>query len=143
MLYKMTKKIAMTLTEAGYENSINSIPFESEVSVPVSICGIQYQVRFISRDDDNDVSVRVQKIMEDMTPEQKLRILPLINDINCREDHGFCFYINDHDELAVSYDFTSAFPDPENYVTGIIEEISDLLKEVCPVLCEAAGQADE
>lgn len=143
MLYRMTKKIAMTLTEAGYENSVSSIPFESEVSVPVFICGIQYQVRFISRGEDNDVSVRVFKIMEDMTPEQKMRILPLINDVNCRDDHCLCFYIDEYDTLAVSYDFMSEFPDPENYVIGIIEEISNLLKEVCPMLYEAAGQADE
>ena len=144
MMHNMTKLIAENLEQAGYEYEMEDFLNRSAVQVPMrGVNGHLYSIQFISTNEMNDVFVRVFALMKDLTAVQKHRLLPVINDINCRDDHGFCFYIDKDDELALRYDFVRSFPDPENHVVAMVEDIHVLLDEVCPLMLAIADDADE
>lgn len=138
MIYKMTNLIAKALDDADVEYDVNDSAMQSEVVVPLDIGGTPFRIKFISNSDQNDVTVRVPDILEDLTPEQRTRLLPVINDINGSDDRGLRFWINIIDDLVLGYDFPRSFPDPEKYVLDTIADIRALLDSVYPALKKAA-----
>lgn len=61
-------------------------------------------VHFISRDDDNDVAVRVYNLVSNVSKDKTARVMEACNALNCK-NRFTKFYIDDDGDVNVEYDF--------------------------------------
>ena len=97
--------------------------------------GFEYQIRFISKDDDNDVAVRVFGLVNVKTSNRG-RILQLINKLNGR--YRFVkFVLDDDSDVNIEYDYLNRCPDPVASAEEIVVRIVNLVDETYPELMHA------
>lgn len=94
--------------------------------------GGSYRIRFISRDNDNDVAVRVFGFVS-VEPRKISKILPVINTLNNK--YRFVKFVCDDDgDVNVEYDFPISATRPEESATELVLRIANILDEAYPEL---------
>ncbi len=97
--------------------------------------GGSYRIRFISNDDDNDVSVRVYGLLS-VEGEQKEKVFPALNTLNNK--YRFVKFVMDDDgDINIEYDFTVRSVAPEKSAEEIVIRIVKIVDEAYPVLMRA------
>ncbi len=91
-------------------------------------CGPNVIVRFISRDNDNDVAARIFGLISDIPKEKRARVMEACNVLNHKIRH-MKFYINTDGDVNVEYDFPVHSPDD-----GIGEMASEIFFRMMHIL---------
>ena len=99
-----------------------------------------YRIRFIARENGEDLSVRVFCLLSGLSEEQKLQILPLLNEYNMK--YGFFgIYCDKDGDVNLGYDFPKKSKAPEKCVLEIINRIAWIVDEIYPELRSVIGDA--
>ena len=110
----------------------------SEVWLKFSVGdGHLYTIRFISTDDENDVAIRVFSLLT-AAPSQRLSILPVINNLNCRNRY-YKFILDANGNINLQYDFNTSCPDPAASAKEMIKRVVKIVNESYPILARALG----
>ena len=97
--------------------------------------GGSYRIRFISSDEDNDVSVRVFSLIS-LKGEQRTNILPAINFINNK--FRFVKFVVDKDgDVNVEYDYPVRTIDPASSAEEIAIRFAQIIDDAYPILMKA------
>lgn len=133
-MYKMTQRIYEKLK---HDTDWKVFTDENEKSSHVWMeFGIgnqaSYRIRFVSKDDDNDVAVYVFSLVNigNVKPE---KILPLINDLNKRY-RFFKFYLDGDGDVNIEYDYLLKCPDPAASAQELTLRIGMMIEDVYPEL---------
>ena len=97
--------------------------------------GPSYKIRFISRDNDNDVAVRVFALMS-ADEANRSKLLPVINELNAK--YRYVKFVCDSDgDLNVEYDFPVTGSSPAESAGEIVARFVRIIDESYPVLMRA------
>lgn len=97
--------------------------------------GGSYRIRFISHDDDNDVSVRVFSIVT-VDEERRPKVLPVINQLNSK--FRFVKFVLDNDgDINLEYDYLMDCPDPAASAKELIIRMVQIIDDAYPELMRA------
>lgn len=136
-MFQATQKIYDALSASeGFKVYTEERPEGSEawLQFPVKNGGA-YRIRFISRDDDNDVAVRVYSLLS-LDEEQSARILPVINKLN--NDYRYVKFVLDKDnDVNIEYDYPMACSNPAESVREIVIRIVKIIDDTYPELMRA------
>ena len=133
-MFKMTTAIYNALKKDGdlkvfteeYEKS-------SEVWLQFGIKnGGSYRIKFISRDDDNDVAVRVFGIIS-VEEDQKEKLLPALNELN-NKYRFMKFVLDDDGDVNMEYDYPLRDPDPAASAQEMVIRIVKMVDDAYPLL---------
>ncbi len=105
-----TKLIVRTFEEKGVDFEVECILDSEQVIVTLPIkCGPDVIERFVSVDDDNDISVVVSGLLNNTPKEKHNRLLEAVNLLNNK--YRFVKFTLDGDgDIRVEYDFPSETP---------------------------------
>ncbi|MBO4495256.1 MAG: YbjN domain-containing protein [Clostridiales bacterium] len=109
--YNATNLIVETFNERGVKFDVRDRLDSEQVLAGFSVdCGPSVIVRFISRDDDNDVAVRVAGLLTNTPKEKRARVLEACNILNHKI--RYVKFVLDRDgDISVEYDFPIHTPD--------------------------------
>ena len=97
--------------------------------------GSTYRIRFISKDNDNDVSVRVFGLVRVET-EEKPRILAALNELNVK--YRFVKFCCDNDgDVNVEYDYPVNCISPAASAKEMVIRFTQIIDDAYPVLMRA------
>jgi hypothetical protein len=136
-MFKMTQEIYRVLSEDG---GLKVFTDETETSSNAWLQfgiknGGSYRIRFISRDDDNDVAVRIFSLVT-IDKEKQDKVLPVINNLNNK--YRYVKFILDNDgDVNVEYDYLVKCPDPAVSAKELIIRIVKIVDEAYPELMRA------
>ena len=136
-MYTMTRAIYNELKDkSGLKVFTDEHGNSSDVWLQFGIKnGGSYRIRFISKDDDNDVSVRVFGLLT-VEETHRDRILPIINKLNAK--YRFVKFVLDEDgDVNLEYDYLVRCPDPTASAEEIIIRIVKMVDEAYPELMRA------
>ena len=136
-MFQMTARIYEALKK---EENLKVFTEENEKSSEVWLQfgiknGGSYRIRFISTDDDNDVTVRVFGLVR-VEQEKRAALLSVINEIN-RKYRYFKFYMDDDGDINLQYDFMINCPDPAASAEETVIRIYKMVDDVYPQLMRA------
>ncbi len=136
-MFNMTQEIYRVLSQ---DSNLKVFTDETESSSNVWLQfgiknGGSYRIKFISRDDDNDVAVRVFGIVS-VEEAQQAKVLPVINDLN-QKYRFFKFILDDDGDVNVEYDYMVNCPDPSASARELIIRIVRIIDEAYPELMRA------
>ncbi len=136
MMHQATKAIADAISRTSYKYDTEEINEQSFVSLLFrGDNGLQYTIRFISVDEDNDVAIRVFSLMS-LTGDQRVRVLPALNFLNNK--YRFVRFVCDKDgDVNVSYDYPVRSIDPSASAEEMVRRFSNIIEESYPVLMKA------
>ena len=97
--------------------------------------GGSYRIRFISRDDDNDVAVRVYELVS-VDDAHKAKVLAAINKLNAKYRY-IKFVLDDDGDVNLEYDYLVDCPDPAASAKEIVIRIVKMVDEAYPELMRA------
>ncbi len=103
--FRATRLIAKAFEREGicFRADRNEL-FES-IDVPFQMrCGPLAVIRFISRDDDNDVAARIYSLLCGVPAEKRERVVEACNILN-RKNRYLKFYLDLQDSVNAEYDF--------------------------------------
>ena len=109
---------------------------QSVVILPFSVeNGPNYQILFISTDDQNDVAVRVFGLVH-VDEDQKSKILPTLNDLN--DEYRFVKFVCDSDgDVNVEYDITMDGTEPAEIARELLIRFTRIIDGAYPELMRA------
>ena len=97
--------------------------------------GGSYRIRFISRDDDHDVAVRVFSLVS-VEPDCQNKILSTVNELNAQ--YRFVkFAMDDDGDINLEYDYPVSDPNPAASARELVIRISNIVDEAYPKLMRA------
>ena len=97
--------------------------------------GGDYRIRFISEDDDNDVSVRVFSLVE-VDESMRAKVLPIINEFNSK--YRFVkFVLGSDGAINLEYDYLVRCPNPAVSAREIVIRIVKIIDDAYPELMRA------
>ena len=136
-MFKMTQEIYRALSEDG---SLKVFTDETETSSNVWLQfgiknGGSYRIRFISRDDDNDVAVRIFSLVT-IDKDKRDKVLPAINNLN-NKYRFLKFILDDEGDVNVEYDYLLKCPSPAASATELVVRIVKIVDEAYPELMRA------
>lgn len=137
MMYKMTRSIHDVLNQ---KNGLKVFMDETDSSSNAWLQfsgkdGVSYKIRFISRDDDNDVAVRVYGLINVDEP-RRIKMLPLLNDLNCK--YRYVKFVLDSDgDVNLEYDYPIHSPNPAASAGEIAIRFAKIIDGVYPELIRA------
>ena len=136
MMYQATRAIADALSRTRYKFETGETSKSSHVSLAFrGDNGCQYTIRFISSDDDNDVSVRVYSLLT-LQGDQRVRILPSLNFLNNK--YRFVKFVCDKDgDVNVEYDYPVRSINPAASAEEMVRRFANIIEESYPVLMKA------
>ena len=136
MVYRATKAIAEAFEAKGIKHEIQELSKTSAVKASFNAKNApSITVRFISSDDDSDVSVRIFSFVK--VPENKTdAMLVMLNDLNKRFRY-VRFRLDSDNEVMVSYDMAVATADVGNIANEILLRIVKIADEAYPDLMKA------
>lgn len=109
--FKATNLIAETFKKRGVKFDVVSHHGNEQLLAGFSVdCGPNVIMRFISRDNDNDVVARIFGLISNTPKEKRFRVIEACNVLN----HKICymkFYIDTDGDINVEYDFPVHSPD--------------------------------
>ena len=138
MIHKMTDAIYDTLTnKSGFKAFAEECGPASNVWLQFATDNnTPYQIRFISKNDDNDVAVRVFGLLK-VDNSQSSKVLPLINRLNAA--YRFVkFTLDDEGSVNLEYDYLHCCPDPAASAEEIVMRIVKIIEEAHPALLRAS-----
>lgn len=97
--------------------------------------GGSYRIRFISRDDDNDVAVRIFGLVS-VDEGHQAKVLPAINKLNAKYRY-IKFVLDDDGDINLEYDYLVHDPDPAVSARELIVRIVKIVDEAYPELMRA------
>lgn len=136
-MYKMTREIYEALkNKSGLKVFTEEVGNSSFAWLQFSIKnGGSYRIRFISRDDDNDVAVRIFGLVS-IDSAQQAKILPVLNQLNAK--YRYVKFVMDKDgDINLEYDYLVRCPDPAASAEEIIVRIVKIVDEAYPELMRA------
>lgn len=96
--------------------------------------GASYRIRFISKDNDNDVAVRVFGLVR-VDDEKRIKLLPVINSLNVK--YRYAKFVCDNDgDINVEYDYPVKCT-PTESAGEIVARFVNIIKESYPELMRA------
>ena len=136
-MYKMTKAIYEALKkEENLKVFTEEYEGRSDVWLQFGIKnGGSYRIRFISNDDDNDVSVRIYSLLS-VEESHRDKILPAINTLN-RKYRFVKFVMDDEGDVNVEYDFPVTSTNPAVSAKELVIRIVKIVDDSYPVLMRA------
>ena len=136
-MFKMTTEIYNALKQVDILKVFTEEHEESsEVWMQFGVKnGGSYRIRFISHDDDNDVSVRIFGLIS-VEEDQMEKLLPAINELN-RKYRFVKFVLDDDGDVNLEYDYLSGCPDPAASATELVIRIAKMVDSAYPVLMRA------
>ena len=136
MVYQATKAIAEAMEKKGLKYETNELSSSSNVSVGFRVeNGPSYKIRFISSDDDNDVSVRVYSLVK--VPDNKVdAMLVKLNQLN-NQYRFIRFSLDKDNEVQVSHDMPMATTNPGDIAVEITIRMAKILDDVYPEMMKA------
>lgn len=109
--YKATNHIAETFRQNGLRFLVTDNNDSEQLLAGFSVEDGPFAVaRFISRDDDNDVSVRIYALISDIPKEKRLCAMEACNILN-RKVRYLKFYIDANGNINAEYDLLQKSPD--------------------------------
>lgn len=136
-MFKMTTAIYNALIEDG---DLKVFTEEHEKSSEVWLQfgiknGGSYRIRFISHDDDNDVSVRVYSLIS-VEADQREKVILALNDLNIK--YRFIkFVLDDDGDVNMEYDYPVKCPDPSASALEMVIRIVKMVDDAYPALMRA------
>lgn len=136
-MYKMTREIYQELKNtAGLKVFTEETDRSSQVWLQFGIKnGGSYRIRFISRDDDNDVAVRIYGLVT-VEEENRAKVLPALNKLNGRFRY-VKFAMDDDGEIDLEYDYLVRCPNPVASAEEIVIRMVKIVDEAYPELMRA------
>lgn len=144
-MFKMTQKIYNTLKQE--RNTLKEEGIDLEIFVEdddsFGVVCLQpkirddnsYVIRFISRDDSNDVAVRVYGLLN-IDIAHRIKMLPVINELN--EKYRYIKFVLDEDgDVNLEHDFPTNCPDPSASAVEIVVRLDSVIDAVRPELMQA------
>jgi len=137
-MFKMTQEIYRKLTEDGKLKAFTEGNEQaSEVWLQFGIKnGGSYRIKFISRDNDNDVAVRIFGLVSLDGDEQKAKILPVLNSLNNRYRYAK-LVMDDDGDVNMEYDYLMDCPDPTASAMEVVIRFTKLVDDIYPELMRA------
>lgn len=109
--FKAINLIAETFEKRGVKFEVKDIPGVEMILAGFSIdCGPEVNVMFISHDNDNDVAVRILRLISKTPEARRHRVMEACNILNRRVRH-IKFYVDGDGDINVEYDFPEHSPD--------------------------------
>lgn len=136
-MYRMTRAIYEVLRmKDGLKVFTEENAGSSHVWLQFSLKnGGSYKIRFISKDNDNDVSVRIFGLVT-VSEAKKTRVLPVINNLNAK--YRFVKFVMDDDgDINLEYDYLVRCPDPAASAVELIIRINQIVDNAYPELMRA------
>ena len=136
-MFQATQEIYRELQQVdGFKVFTDEHEKTSDVWLQFSVKnGSSYRIRFISKDDDNDVSVRVFGLVRVET-EEKPRILAALNELNVK--YRFVKFCCDNDgDVNVEYDYPVNSISPAASAKEMVIRFTQIIDEAYPVLMRA------
>lgn len=136
-MFQATQEIYRELQQVdGFKVFTDEHEKTSDVWLQFSVKnGSSYRIRFISKDDDNDVSVRVFGLVRVET-EEKPRILAALNELNVK--YRFVKFCCDNDgDVNVEYDYPVNAVNPAASAKEMVIRFTQIIDEAYPVLMRA------
>lgn len=136
-MYKMTHEIYKELSkDSNLKVFTDETSSSSYVWLQFGIKnGGSYRIRFISRDDDHDVAVRVFSLVS-VEPDCQNKILSTVNELNAQ--YRFVkFAMDDDGDINLEYDYPVSDPNPAASARELVIRISNIVDEAYPKLMRA------
>lgn len=113
MIYKATRLIKQEMDDAGIKYAMHESEERSYISAGFGIDnGPSVRVDFISRDDDNDVAMRVFGLLNNVAADKADAVLKVVNE--CNSSYRFLKFVFDKDnDVNIEYDFPTSLGDKE------------------------------
>ena len=102
--FNATNLIAKTFEEEGVHFNVVSRETEALETVFGVNGGPKVILRFISRNNDNDVAARIYGLITSIPESKRVRVMEVCNTLNARK-RFVKFYIDTHGDVNVEYDF--------------------------------------
>lgn len=136
MIHQATQAIYEALSRTKLKVFTEEVGEASQVWLQFGIDnGGSYRIRFISSDEDNDVSIRVYSLIS-LKGDQRVRILPALNFINNK--YRFVKFVCDKDgDVNVEYDYPVRTINPAASAEEMIRRFVNIIDEAYPVLMKA------
>lgn len=118
------------------------IGLQEELMVERNLSGNKpYTVEFITREDAEAVHVLVNQLLSGLTEEQRVQILPAMNELNMKY-RFFRLHCDSDGDVSVRYDFPDTTSTTEDCASELLFALDLYLKKAYPVLCQAAACED-
>ncbi len=137
-MFKMTAAIYEALKKEKDSLKVFTEEYDtsSEVWLQFGIKnGGSYRIKFISRDNDNDVALRVYGIIT-VEKDQMDKLYPAINELN-RKYRFMKFVLDDDGDVNMEYDYPMHDPDPSASAMEMVIRIVKMVDDAYPVLMRA------
>ena len=137
LMFKVTQDIYRALQQVdGFKVFTDDHENSSDAWLQFSVKnGSSYRIRFISKDNDNDVSVRVFGLLR-VDDDQKARILPALNELNVK--YRFVKFCCDGDgDVNVEYDYPVNCISPAASAKEMVIRFTQIIDDAYPVLMRA------
>lgn len=109
--FNATNLIAETFEKRGVKFDVVSHHDSEQLLAGFSVdCGPNVIMRFISRDNDNDVAARIFGLVSNTPKEKRLRVMEACNVLNHKIRY-MKFYLDADGDINVEYDFPVHTPD--------------------------------
>lgn len=131
MIYQATQTIYDSFQERDYRCSIEEYSASSAVRVGLSCDNCSFEALYISRDDDNDVSMRIFELLK--FPEARTDdVIRIANDANYNFRFlKFCVDVDSH-VVHVEFDFPINTGDPGETAYEMLQRAGDIVDEMYP-----------
>ena len=133
-MFKATQDIYRALQQVdGFKVFTDDHETSSDAWLQFSVKnGSTYRIRFISKDNDNDVSVRVFGLLR-VDDDQMARILPALNELNVK--YRFVKFCCDGDgDVNVEYDYPVNSISPAASAKEMVIRFTQIIDDAYPVL---------
>ena len=137
-MFKATQAIYSALKASKLELKVFTDENEAQSFVWLQFTaknGSPYRIQFISRDDDNDVAVRIFSLIH-VESSQIEKVLPAINAVNSKFRYTK-FVIDNDGDINVEYDFLVRAANVEECAEEIVIRFVKIIDEAYPVLMHA------
>lgn len=135
MVYKATRLIQQEMDEDNVNYMIQDDDDQSAIIAGFSVKnGPSVRAIFISKNDNNDVAIRLYGLISDVADQDKLKIYEVINSVH-NQYRFLNFSLDEDGDLNVSYDLPQNIPD-EGVGPACVEifvRIMDILNKVYPM----------
>ena len=137
-MFKATREIYQILkgSDAGLKVFTSENEKSSEVWLSFSVKnGSSYTVKYISRDDDNDVALRVFSLIH-VEESQKANLYPALNEVNNKYRY-VKFVLDGDNDVNVEYDFPVRTKSFDGIAEEMLVRFVQIIDDAYPILMRA------
>ena len=135
-MFKATKEICTAFDQNEFKYSTKETDESSSVVFSWRVTnGTNYNIRFISRDDDSDVSIRVFSLLH-IQDDKISSVIVALNKIN--SDYRYInFYLDDDGDVDVKYDLPISTNNVGEVCVELTTRFITIIDKAYPVLMKA------